>query len=76
MTANLQNQVKAGNWYFFVTCKHCGIQIAFADAPPPEVVQGNVTVTHGPLQIHCGKCGTDTVYRPEEFSILQAAQVH
>ncbi len=36
-------EIKPGNWYVFVTCKGCQVQIALGDAPPPEDVQGNVT---------------------------------
>lgn len=70
--------VEAGKWYFFVTCKNedCKRQIAFADAPAPEDVLGPVTVNHGPLPIHCNRCGADRDYTPEEFLIRQAANVH
>ena len=67
--------IEPGKWYFFVTCKNCRVQIAFANAPPPEEVQGDVQINDVPIQVHCGKCGADTVCRPEEFSIRQAARV-
>lgn len=68
------SEIKAGNWYFFIKCKNCGVMVAIGDAPAPEEVSGPVETNHGPLQIHCNACGADKVYKPADISIRQVVR--
>jgi hypothetical protein len=62
-------EVRAGNWYFVVTCPDCHRQQPIGPAPSPEQMR---IVHPWPIDPVVCDCGAITPYRQDQIQRLQA----
>lgn len=63
-------EIVPGNWYFVVTCPHCGKQDAISPAPSPSQ---SAYVKHHGFEAPCD-CGKRTPHKGEQIQRLQAVR--